>query len=412
VGTVALAGTFDTKGREFAYVKQILESLGNQVFTIHTGVYQPFFVPDVDSSVLADAMGVSIQSIRDADRGEATATLSQGFAKILPKLYQAHRFDGILSFGGSGGTSLVTPGMRELPIGVPKIMVSTVASGDTSFYVGTSDIMMMPSIVDVSGLNKLSKVIYDNAAAAISGMVNAHFVQDVDVRPLVGATMFGVTTPAVDHARELLDQKGYETLVFHATGTGGRTMEHLIKGGYFTGILDLTTTEMADNLVGGILSAGPHRLEAGIAAQIPQVISFGALDMVNFGPYDSVPAQFKDRNFFKHNPTTTLMRTTVAENVQLGQEIARKVNKATAPVTVMIPLKGISKIDAAGQPFFGPEEDAALFKAFKDTLANDCVKVIELDMNINDPEFTQVADDELLALIKAKQDKTKKEVTA
>ncbi|KRN21392.1 hypothetical protein FC75_GL002327 [Lacticaseibacillus camelliae DSM 22697 = JCM 13995] len=291
-------------------------------------------------------------------------------------------------------------------------MVSTVASGDTSFYVGTSDIMMMPSIVDVSGLNKLSKVIYDNAAAAISGMVNAHFVQDVDVRPLVGATMFGVTTPAVDHARELLDQKGYETLVFHATGTGGRTMEHLIKGGYFTGILDLTTTEMADNLVGGILSAGPHRLEAGIAAQIPQVISFGALDMVNFGPYDSVPAQFKDRNFFKHNPTTTLMRTTVAENVQLGQEIARKVNKATAPVTVMIPLKGVSKIDAAGQPFFGPEEDAALFKAFKDTLANDCVKVIELDMNINDPEFTQVADDELLALIKAKQDKTKKEVTA
>lgn len=399
--TIALIGTFDSKGEEYQYVQQLLESMGNNVFTINTGVFKSAFEPDVDVAVIAEMVGENINDIRKKnDRAFATEILSRGVEKLLPTLFKEGKFDAVLSFGGTGGTSLVTPGMRQLPIGVPKVMVSTVASGDTSTYVGTSDILMMPSIVDVSGLNKISKVIFQNAASAVSGMVNAHFEKEEDHRPLVAASMFGVTTPAVDYARKYLEREGYEVLVFHATGVGGKTMEKLIREGYFAGVLDLTTTELADELVGGILSAGPNRVEAASEKGVPQIISLGALDMVNFGAYETVPQKFSARNFYRHNPTVTLMRTTESENEQLGKILANKLSKAHEKTILMIPSAGVSLIDSPENPFYGPEEDALLFKNIKNQLNNSSVKVIERENNINDQEFAEESAKLLLQLMK------------
>jgi uncharacterized protein (UPF0261 family) len=398
--TVAVAGTFDSKGKEFAYVKELLESLGVKTFTIHTGVFKPTFTPDVSNEEVAKAAGVDIKTIvAKKDRAWATEILSKGMEKLLPRLFKEKKFDGIISFGGSGGTSLVTPGMRALPIGVPKVMVSTMASGNTSQYVGTSDIVMMPSVVDVSGLNSISTQIFQNAAFAIVGMVKFESHQELAKRPLVAATMFGVTTPCIDQAKEYLENRGYEVLVFHATGIGGRTMEDLINAGFFAGVLDLTTTEWCDEVVGGVLNAGPHRLEAAAKRHIPQVVSVGALDMVNFGPYDTVPGQFAGRKLYKHNPTVTLMRTSVAENKAIGQKIAEKLNMADEKTALLLPLKGVSMIDVAGQPFYGPEEDAALFATLKNNVNKDVVEVIEMDCAINDAEFARAAARKLIDLM-------------
>ena len=402
--TIALIGTFDSKGSEFQFVKSLLESMGNNVFTINTGVFEPLLKPDIDANVIATEVGETIEHIRGKkDRAFATEILSRGVQKILPKLYKEGLFDGVLSFGGTGGTSLVTPGMRQLPIGVPKIMVSTVASGDTSAYVGTSDILMMPSIVDVSGLNTISRTIFQNAAAAISGMVNADFEKVDDDRPLIAASMFGVTTPAVDQARKYLEEHGYEVLVFHATGVGGKTMEHLIQNGYFAGVLDLTTTELADELVGGVLSAGPNRLEAASEKEVPQVVSLGALDMVNFGPYDTIPQKFATRNLYKHNPTVTLMRTTKEENAELGKIIAQKLNKAHEKTVLMIPKEGVSSIDTPDNPFYGKEEDQVLINTLLSNLTNKKVKVIERENNINDSALAEESAKILIKLIKGER---------
>lgn len=399
--TIALIGTFDSKGEEYQYMAQLLQKMGNGVFTINTGVFSPTFEPDVDADKIAQAVGEDIVAIRNKkDRAHATEVLSKGVEILLPQLFKEGYFDGVISLGGTGGTSLVTPGMRKLPLGVPKVMVSTVASGDTSAYVGTSDIMMVPSIVDVSGLNKISKMVFQNAAAAISGMVNAEFEKEEDHRPLIAATMFGVTTPAVDFARKYLEDKGYEVLVFHATGVGGKTMEHLVSEGYFDGVLDLTTTELADELVGGVLSAGPHRLEAASAAEVPQVVSLGALDMVNFGPFDTVPPKFLERNLYKHNPTVTLMRTTKAENEALGKIIAEKLNHAKGKTVLMIPADGVSGIDTSENPFYGPEEDLILINTLLKHLDNDQVTVIERNQNINDQAFAEESAQVLIELIK------------
>ena len=313
--TIAIAGTFDSKGHEYAYVKDLIESLGLNTLTINTGVFEPVFEADVSNEEVAKAAGADIKEIAaKGDRAYATEILSKGMEILVPKLYQEGKFDGIISFGGSGGTSLVTPGMRKLPIGVPKVMVSTMASGDVSNYVGTSDIVMMPSVVDVAGLNSISTKIFANAAFAIAGMVKFEDTHVIEKKPLVAATMFGVTTPCLTAAQEYLEARGYEVLIFHATGTGGQSMEALVEGGFIEGVLDITTTEWADELVGGILAAGPHRLEAAGKMGIPQVVSVGAVDMVNFGPMDSVPEKFKERNLYKHNPMITLMRTTIEEN--------------------------------------------------------------------------------------------------
>lgn len=402
--TIAIAGTFDSKGRELNFVKEVLEGLGLKTLTIHCGVFEPIFETDVSNEEVAKEVGGDIHQIASKkDRALATEVLSKGMEKLIPRLYAEGKFDGIISLGGTGGTSLVTPGMRALPIGVPKVMVSTVASGNVQQYVGTSDIVMMPSIVDVSGLNSISTKIFTNAALAIAGMVSLeHKEMAQEKKPLVAATMFGVTTPCVDAAREFLEEKGYEVLVFHATGTGGRVMERLIEEGYFKGVLDITTTEWCDELVGGVLAAGPNRLEAAGKHKVPQVVSVGALDMVNFGPIDTVPEKFKGRKFYKHNPTVTLMRTTVEENKKLGEIIAEKLNKAEGPTVLMLPLKGVSMIDAEGQPFYGPEEDKILFDTLRENIDRSKVELIEMDAHINDKEFALTAAKKLLELMENK----------
>lgn len=395
--TIAIAGTFDSKGTEYSYVKELIEGLGVNTFTIHTGVYEPAFTPDVSNDEIAKAAGHDLKAIAErGDRAWATEVLSTGMEKLLPQLFQEGKFDGIISFGGSGGTSLVTPAMRALPIGVPKVMVSTMASGNTSQYVGTSDIIMMPSVVDVAGLNLISKTIFQNAVFAIVGMVTNEKKNEQEEKPLIGATMFGVTTPCINAAKSYLEQRGYEVLVFHATGIGGRSMEDLINAGFIKGVLDLTTTEWCDEVVGGVLNAGPHRLEAAALNHIPQVVSVGAVDMVNFGPFDTVPPQFKSRNLYRHNPTVTLMRTTVEENKEIGRRIAEKLNMATGNTALFLPLKGVSMIDAERQPFYGPDEDAALFDTLKNSVNKNVVEIIEMDTAINDIEFAEAAAQKLI----------------
>ncbi|MGX9929767.1 Tm-1-like ATP-binding domain-containing protein [Virgibacillus salarius] len=402
--TIALAGTFDSKGKEFQYVKELIESLGFQTLTIHTGVFDPVFPPDVSNTEVFVAAGEDKQQIVAAkDRAHATLVLSKGMELLLPKLYDEGKFDGILSFGGTGGTSIVTPGMRALPIGVPKVMVSTVASGNTEPYVGTSDIMMYPSIVDVAGLNSISTKIFTNAVFAIAGMLTYENKATIEKKPLIAATMFGLTTPCINYAKAYLEKQGYETLIFHATGVGGRTMENLIENGFIKGVLDLTTTEWADELFGGVLAAGPHRLEAAAKHRIPQVVSVGAMDMVNFGPYDTVPKHYAGRNFYRHNPTVTLMRTSVEENKQIGEAIAAKLNKAEGDTALILPLKGLSGLDVKGQDFYGPEEDTMLFDTLKEKVDRSKVQLIELDNVINDKAFAEAAAEKLIQLMEAKK---------
>ena len=401
--TIAVAGTFDTKGKEFLYVKELIEELGLKTYMINTGVFNSEIEVDVSNKEIANEAGYDIDDIVSRrDRAMATEALSKGMELLIPRLYAEGKFDGIISFGGSGGTSLVTPAMRALPIGVPKMMVSTMASGNVSQYVGTSDIIMMPSIVDVAGLNKISKTIFKNAVLAIAGMVGmADKIKEVeeDEKPLIAATMFGVTTPCVDFAKEFLEERGYEVLVFHATGTGGKTMESLIDAGFFKGVLDITTTEWCDEIVGGVLGAGPNRLEAAGRNHVPQVISVGALDMVNFGPIDTIPEKFKSRNLYKHNPTVTLMRTTVEENIKFGQKIAEKLNASFGKTVLILPLKGVSMIDAPGQPFYGSKEDEALFDTLKNNIDKDKVNIVEMDNNINEKAFAQRAAEELIKML-------------
>lgn len=400
--TVALVGTFDTKGEEYLYIRNLFHEVGIQTLTIHTGVFAPQFKPNVSNEEVVKEANVTIEElVEKKDRAYATEVLAKGMEKLIPKLYKDGKFDGIISFGGSGGTSLAAKAMQALPIGVPKLMVSTMAGGDISPYVGTSDIMMMPSIVDVAGLNSISMQIFKNAVFAMSGML--HFEVEErkhEKKPLIAATMFGVTTPAVNFAREYLEERGYEVLVFHATGSGGKTMEALVSSGYIDGVLDLTTTEWADELVGGVLKAGEHRLEAAGLAGIPQVVSVGALDMVNFGPIDTVPEKFKERLLYKHNPTVTLMRTTKKENQLLGNKLAEKLNMAKGKTTLLLPLKGISGIDVDGEIFYGPEEDEQLFTTLKKQVTNDKVTIIEREEAINEKAFAEFAAQELIDLLK------------
>jgi uncharacterized protein (UPF0261 family) len=399
VKTIAVVGTFDSKGAEFAFVKDVIEAQGVKTLTIHTGTYAPLFEPDVSNKDVAAAVGADIEAlVARNDRGTATKSLADGIAVLLPKLYEQGRFDGVISLGGSGGTAIATAGMRQLPVGAPKLMVSTVAgASNVSEYVGTSDVVLWPSIVDVAGLNSISVKIFTNAALAIVGAVKLEADVKLSEKPLVAATMFGVTTECVTIAKERLEASGYEVLVFHATGTGGKSMESLINAGYFAGVLDITTTEWCDELVGGIFPGGPDRLEAAGRTGIPQVVSTGALDMVNFGGYESVPERFKSRNLYRHNPSITLMRTTADENRKLGEAIAGKLNKTSGPTALFLPLKGVSAIDAPDKPFYGPEEDAALFGALRERTDAKKTQLVELDLHINDPEFAGAMADWLIA---------------
>lgn len=398
--TVAVLGTFDTKGKELKFIKECIEEHGLKTLCINTGVFEPVVEPDISSAEVAAAVGADINAIVEKrDRATATEVLAKGTEKLIPQLYAEGKFDGIISIGGSGGTSLATPAMRQLPLGVPKVMVSTMASGDVSPYVGTSDIVMIPSVVDAEGLNDISKVIFSNAANAVVGMVQNRKEIESDGKPLLAATMFGVTTPCVKAAEDYLHEQGYDVLVFHATGTGGKCMEALINQGFIKGVLDLTTTEWCDEVVGGVLNAGPNRLTAAGKNGIPQVVSVGALDMVNFGPMDTVPAQFKDRNLYKHNPTVTLMRTTADELKSIGHEIATRLADATGKTTLMLPLKGVSMIDVEGQPFYDAEADKVLFDTLRTELADSNVEIVELDTDINDKEFAVAAAKKLISLL-------------
>ncbi|KYZ75672.1 hypothetical protein AXX12_10690 [Anaerosporomusa subterranea] len=399
---VVLLGTLDTKGQEFQYIRDIITGAGLGTVTVDAGVKgSPYFTPDIDNAAVAEAGGTSLFELQAKDdRGLAMAVMTRGAAKVVSELYENGEVAGIISLGGSAGTTIGTTAMQALPVGVPKVMVSTLASGDTRPYVGVKDICMMYSVVDISGLNSLSRQILANAAHAVAGMVKGGAPPVAAEKPLLAATMFGVTTPCVTKAREYLEDQGYEVLVFHATGTGGQAMEDLIDAGFIKGVLDVTTTEWADELVGGVLAAGPHRLEAAGKAGIPQVVSVGALDMVNFGPMDTIPEKFKTRKFYPHNPTVTLMRTTQTECVELGKIISGKINAAKGPTALFLPLKGVSLIDVAGKPFYGPEEDAALFDTLRQTIDRNSVELIELDMDINDDEFALAMAKKLVSMLK------------
>jgi len=397
--TILLIGTLDTKGAEYSYVKDLITERGHQTLVLDAGVVgKPTFSPDISAETVAEAGGSSLAELRKkADRGVAVEVMAKGAAKLAQEYLAAGKFDGVLGLGGSGGTAVATTAMRELPVGLPKIMVSTVASGDVQPYVGIKDITMMYSVVDIAGLNRISRRILGNAAGAICGMVEQEIPAAED-KQLISATMFGVTTPCVDAIRERLEQAGYEILVFHATGSGGQAMESLISDGFITGVADVTTTEWCDELVGGVLSAGPNRLEAAGRKGVPQVVSCGALDMVNFWAYDTVPPKFKDRILYKHNPNITLMRTNPEECAELGRIIAGKLNQAKGPTTLFLPLKGVSAIDKEGQPFYLPEADAALFKALRENI-HPPVELVELDMEINDPAFAAAMSERLLEML-------------
>ena len=387
---VVIIGTLDTKSEELGFARDVIKAQGVDVHIVDVGVMgDPAFEPDTSASEVAEAAGTTLDHLRDnADRGEAMEAMGDGAAAVAERLHDEGVLDGVLGLGGSGNTSIATTAMRALPVGVPKLMVSTMASGDTEPYVGSRDIAMMYSVADIEGLNQLSRQVIANAALGVVGMVANEPDVEVEDRPTIGMTMFGVTTPCVQAARKILEAKGYETIVFHATGTGGKAMESLIEEGIIDGVLDVTTTEWADELVGGVLSAGPERLDAAGKAGIPQVVSTGALDMVNFGPRESVPEEFEGRQFHVHNPQVTLMRTTPEENAELGEIIAEKLNAATGPTALVLPMAGISMIDVEGEDFYDPEADAALFDALRENLDSD-VELVEMDTDINDEAFAE-----------------------
>jgi uncharacterized protein (UPF0261 family) len=416
--TVVIVGALDTKGEEFAYVKTLLKKKRLKTIVVDFGVLgEPAFEPDISRSVVAAAGGGDLERFRFGEhKDEAMKVMATGLAVIVRQLYDSGKLDGILSMGGSGGTSIATNAMRALPVGVPKLMLSTVGGGDVSAYAGTKDITFMPSIVDVAGFNRISRNIYTNAAGAIAGMVSmsepkpATAAAPTDMvsfsvsatpadKPLIVASMFGNTTKAVDHARGILEGHGYEVLVFHATGTGGKTMEGLIADGLIAGSLDITTTELADEVCGGVFSAGPDRCRAASKAGIPAVLVPGCVDMANFWGIDTVPEKYRGRNLYQWNPNVTLLRTNAEENVKMGEMIAAAANAATAPVAILLPLKGVSQLDSPGGAFWDPEADRACYEAIKRNLKPG-LPVIEVDHNINDPEFSGKVAETLLEMLK------------
>ncbi|HEX8940562.1 MAG TPA: Tm-1-like ATP-binding domain-containing protein [Candidatus Limnocylindrales bacterium] len=404
--TILLIGTLDTKGHEYAYVRDLITARGHRAFMLDAGVLgepPPGFVPDSAAARTADAGGESLAALRERhDRGHALEVMGKGARALALELLADGGFDAVLTMGGSGNTSIGATAMQALPVGLPKLIVSTMASGNVGPYVDVKDISMMYSVVDVAGLNRIGRRILANAAGAVCGMAE-QVVPEAEEKPLVAATMFGVTTPCVDRFRERLESAGFELLVFHAVGSGGRAMESLVSDGFITALGDITTTEWCDELVGGVLSAGPTRLDAAAARGIPQVVSLGALDMVNFGPMETVPERFRGRKLYVHNPQVTLMRTTPQECAQLGEIIAAKLNRSTGPVALFVPLRGVSAIDVEGTPFFDPEADAALFEAIRAHLDRSVVDLVELDLAINDPVFADAMADRLLAMLGARQ---------
>ena len=395
--TIAVLGTLDSKGPEHAYVADQIRADGFDTLLIDVGTGgEPQIKPDITRHQVAAAANIDIDAIAQRrDRGECVSSMSAAIPILLAQLVEEGKIDGVISLGGGGGTAIATAGMRALPLGFPKVMVSTLASGNIAPYVGTKDITMIPSVLDVNGLNRISKMIFSRAAGAVCGMVGSGNDSTGDKRIIV-ASMFGNTTTCVNAAKARLEEAGYEVLVFAATGAGGQAMESLIESGMVAGILDLTTTEWADEVVGGVLAAGPTRMDAMTAAKVPAVVAPGCVDMVNFGARETVPEQFEGRTFYIHNPQVTLMRTNAEECSKIGRIIAEKANANPAPVAILNPLKAISEINGIGKPFHDAAADKALFNAIRE---NATVEIINLDLEINDPEFAQTCAEKLLDLM-------------
>lgn len=383
-----VVGTFDTKRAELEYVAELLREAGVATATIDVSTSsREGRGADVGAAEVAAQHDGGADAVFTGDRGTAVTAMADALVAFLTARDDV---GGVLGLGGSGGTALITPAMRALPVGVPKLMVSTVASGNVAPYVGAADILMLHSVTDVAGLNRISRQVLGNAAHALAGMV-AHPIPAADDKPAVGLTMFGVTTPLVTHVTELLGD-GVDALVFHATGTGGQAMEKLVDDGLIGSVLDLTTTEICDLLCGGVLAATPERLDAIANSRAPYVGSCGALDMVNFGAPDTIPERYAGRLFYEHNPQVTLMRTTREECIEIGRFIAAKLNACRGPVRLLIPARGVSALDAEGQPFWDPEADAALFETLASEI-DDAARLRTIDHHINDPEFAQAAVD-------------------
>ena len=397
MATIAILGTLDSKAEEHSFIAERIRERGHNVALIDVGTGgEPQITPDNSRYEVAAATGVDLKSLIERhDRGACVVAMSEAAPIFLAQLVEAGTINGVVSLGGGGGTAIGTAAMRALPIGFPKLMVSTLASGNTAHYVGTKDIVMMPSIVDVSGLNRISRTIFTRAAGAICGMVEAK-IDEEGGKPLIVASMFGNTTTCVNEAKAILEEAGYEVLVFHATGSGGQAMESLIESGMVSGVLDVTTTEWADEVVGATLSAGPTRMDAMTKAKVPAVVAPGCVDMANFGSRETVPPEFEGRNFYIHNPQVTLMRTNAKECAEIGKVIAIKANANTAPVAILNPLKAVSEINGEGQAFYDQEADTALFKAIR---TNAQVEVIDLEETINSFVFARACAEKLLELI-------------
>jgi uncharacterized protein (UPF0261 family) len=389
---VFAVATMDTKAEELDWVAACLRKANVTVITVDVSTAKVTeAAADVAATEVLAASGQSWDAVHSLDRGTAVNQMSEAFRGWLMQQYENGKVAGVIGLGGSGGTAIVTSGMRALPIGLPKLMVSTMASGNTAPYIDSSDICLMPSVVDIAGLNTVSRRILSNAAHAMAGMVKNTFTESAaGQRPTIGMTMFGVTTTCVTAVRTALEVAGFDCLVFHATGAGGRAMEKLVESGMIEGVLDITTTEVADEVVGGILTAGPQRFDIILRRQIPYVMSLGALDMVNFGARETVPERFRNRQLHVHNANVTLMRTTIEENRQIAKWIAAKLNRATSAVTLLIPEKGVSAIDADGQPFYDPAADATLFDELKSRVEQTASRHIKrLPLHINDAEFAK-----------------------
>jgi len=402
--TICIIGAFDTKGEDHAFLREEILKRGHQTLTVNIGVLGSTdrFPVDYDSEEVAKTGGVDIADLRSRkDKGAAMKTFDEGAPKLVRLLFEAGKFDGIVGMGGSGGSAIIASAMRSLPIGIPKVLVSTVASGDVSFYVRGKDIAMIPSIVDVAGVNRVSRLVYAHAAGAICGMVETKVPVATSDRPIITASMFGNTTDCVNICSKTLNENGFEVLVFHATGAGGRAMETLVADGLVEAVLDITTTEWADELCGGVFSAGPERLDAPGRRGLPHLIAPGCVDMANFGAPATVPAKYREtkRLFYEWNPSVTLMRTNVEENQRMGGIFAQKANAAKGPVAFLIPLRGVSMLDGDGQPFCDRVADQAMFDSIKKNLRPG-ISVVELDHNINDPEFAAQAVEMMLQLIR------------
>jgi uncharacterized protein (UPF0261 family) len=400
--SIIMVGCFDTKGEDFSYLHKCLVDQGQGVISINTGVMdsRADFSIDFNADTVAKFAGTNLKKIKDSgDRGKAVELMGRGAAKIIATLVSENKIKGAIGMGGGGGTYIALSAMQGIPLGIPKLCLTTIASKDLTLQMGTKDITLMPSIVDVAGLNSISRLLIKQAASAIGGMVSVAIEDKEKPKGSVAISMFGNTTKCVDKCTALLNKEGYEVLSFHATGNGGRTMESLIREGCFDALLDVTTTELADYLCGGICSAGEERMNAAGEMGIPQVVVPGCLDMVNFAELDSVPQKYKSRQLYSWAPDVTLMRTNEKENAQLGEMMANKINKSTGSVSVLLPNKGISVVDSEGGIFYRPDYDRILFDAIKRNTKKE-IPVKEFELNINDEEFARNLVKTLLAMIK------------